>query len=364
MILFRHNLPPTEPYDVTYQKAASDITYADLCRQATYLLRRSDVLQDQHGRPSEPFRLYAPNPSLSSVAELDQWTTSTLLAGLCEGSGRTIPDVVVMLSFESHSRTPSVASPSVSTSTPPEVTPAASSNQIENNGLFITVDGNLSSLKGPFLDHLAEHLKVEVERRKDEDWGDWLTVLYKCTKNPESTLPEDSDKAFCLQKRTLEWAWLKMLRKRTTARVVEHSIFDGECAFRPNLLRKEILRPEQCAQLSAEFKTALLEAPLPDLLILLCVDPKKSFDRIKGKGRKCEDDVTLEYLQELEDFFRGPYVESVRKHGGTVIPLTVDREDGEATPAMLLSELLEKLRQTDCPRVQELIDLFTPQLAP
>lgn len=250
---------------------------------------------------------------------------------------------------------------------------AALEARLRAKALFIVVDGNLSSRKGPFLRHLKEILGpdgVQVLLRLDDDWLHNLVALYKLTKDPESTGgPEGEENkalAWEMQRLMMTYDLRQMYMPRIEDMIVEQSIWPGEFVFRPthhdlnNILTRAQL--EECTE---RFNKAVQERGLPDLFIRLCVKPAQSLQRIQRKGSREEKDVTEDYLEALEKRFETDYKAAIEEKGGIVIELTVDKEDeSEATPEELLQELKDKLRLLQFPRADELRRLFKVLVEP
>lgn len=231
--------------------------------------------------------------------------------------------------------------------------------------LFIVVDGNLSSTKGPFLRHLRHVLGpdgVQVTLRSDDYWADKLIGLYKCTKDPGSTGGPEGEQwkamAWILQRLMMTNDMLEMYKLRSQHTIVEQSLWSGEFVFRPTHHALNILTGAQLEECTERFCKAVQDRGLPSLFLRLCVKPQKALQRIRKKNHPSEQDVELDYLEALERRF-ADYKAAIAARGGTVIELMVDKEDGStAEPSKLMQELRDQLRKMQCPRVGELRRLF------
>lgn len=78
----------------------------------------------------------------------------------------------------------------------------------------------------------------------------------------------------------------------------------------------------------------------PDLIVYLQITPEKSLERIKSRGRGCETNVTLEYLQKLHGVYEEVITE-ISEHT-TVLRLQWQEFKSVDHVATLINEVLEK----------------------
>lgn len=241
---------------------------------------------------------------------------------------------------------------------------------------LVVIDGNLSSCKTEFMHYVKSRLPdVFVTLREEYLHKDLLRGLYSYT-NPKGNTEvrrrfKPSEGVFIHQSHLMTWGEYQMTKKRDVPRIVEHSLFIGEFVFRPNLATKHrLLNYEQLEKLSARFHNSTGETGIPDLFIVMRVNPQKALERIEAQNEKernsnnqpFEEDVTLEYLQAIEELIETKYIEAIEKWGGHYIELDVDIKEGDtfrtATKEELLQQLREKLRVLRAPRAKELREMF------
>lgn len=336
--------------ETVYNKAPYQMAMTDLYEQSCKMI-------EEYRLPLERFSLFLQNGGRDEL--LDMRNISTFFAALGESNYQLTPSFIIELRFDSDFLPNSSSEEGESQVAVPKRQP------------FIVVDGNVSSMKAPFLRLLMQRLpaaKAKVTLREDAHQKDRLCELYRCAKNPNDKTPasqrfKDLECALAITNQMMENYEYSMCHSRHVARVFEHSGFLIEFVFRPVWEVLQILTARQCQELTKRFKDKVDEQGLPDLFILLRVKPEKALERsLKKQGspkHNYEEDVTLEYLEALDKNFDQKYLPAIKEYGGVVIELTVDREDDStAEPEDLLTELREKLLLLDCPSVEELRRVF------
>ncbi|KAL0105327.1 hypothetical protein PUN28_016763 [Cardiocondyla obscurior] len=159
----------------------------------------------------------------------------------------------------------------------------------------VCVEGNIGSGKTTFLSHFKKFDNVSVLEEPVELWRDvtginLLELMYR----------EPSRYAFLFQ----SYVQLTMLQLHTCKtpapyKIMERSVYSAMC-FIENLKRKNILRDVEVNVLENWYDWCLTNANIKtDLIVYLRTTPEIVYDRMKQRGRKEENAVSLEYLKQV-----------------------------------------------------------------
>jgi len=164
----------------------------------------------------------------------------------------------------------------------------------------VVVEGNIGCGKTTFLDHFSKHservevLTEPVERWRDVNGHNLLQLMYE---DPSRwALPFQS------------YVQLTMLENHLLAtskpvKLIERSIYSARYCFVENMYRTGKLQGSEFAVLDEWFKFATnkensLDLKV-DLIIYLKTTPEKALERINKRARSEENQIPLQYLQQL-----------------------------------------------------------------
>lgn len=193
-----------------HNKAPYQMALTDLYEQSCSLI-------EDYRLPLEHFSLFLWNGDRDEL--LDKRNISTFFAALGESNYQLSPSFIIELRFDSDLLSNSSSEEGESQAAVPKRRP------------FIVVDGNLSSMKAPFLRLLMQRLRAaEVTLREDGHQKDRLCELYRCAKNLNDKTPaaqrfKDLECALAITNQMMVNYEYSMCQSRHVARVFEHSGF-------------------------------------------------------------------------------------------------------------------------------------------
>ncbi|XP_011689017.1 PREDICTED: deoxynucleoside kinase isoform X3 [Wasmannia auropunctata] len=161
----------------------------------------------------------------------------------------------------------------------------------------VCVEGNIGSGKTTFLSHFKKYDNVTVLEEPVELWRDvsgtnLLELMYR----------EPTRYAFLFQ----SYVQLTMLQLHTCKtplpyKIMERSVYSAMC-FVENLKRTHVLRDVEVTVLDNWYDWCLQNATIEtDLIVYLRTTPELVYDRMRQRGRKEENAVSLEYLKQIHE---------------------------------------------------------------
>lgn len=179
---------------------------------------------------------------------------------------------------------------------------------------MIAIEGNIGAGKSTRCRWLQEKLggpdKVIV--LEEDILGHWILEAYY----------RDPDRyAYDLHKKTIKMNFRSMVLAEAAASAGKIVIMD-RCLFGVWVFINANfghMTPKQAAKISVKFKEALDDAPKPTRVIHLKTTPEQCLDNIKQRNRRGEEKITLEYLQQLDQYHYDVLVGNT--HGVPVLPL-------------------------------------------
>ncbi|XP_014485478.1 PREDICTED: deoxynucleoside kinase-like [Dinoponera quadriceps] len=159
----------------------------------------------------------------------------------------------------------------------------------------VCVEGNIGSGKTTFLSHFKKFENVTVLEEPVELWRDvsgtnLLELMYK----------DPTRYAYLFQ----SYVQLTMLQLHTCMtpspfKIMERSVYSAMC-FVENLKRKKLLSNTEVHILEEWYDWCVKSANIEtDLIVYLRTTPEIVYERMKKRGRKEENMVSLEYLKQI-----------------------------------------------------------------
>lgn len=155
---------------------------------------------------------------------------------------------------------------------------------------LITIDGNIGCGKTSVLNYLHKFYKYPVDLEPVEEWQPYLDKMYQ---NKENT--------FNFQIRIwLDRCWIQNKNDNNTIIVERSPLFIKKVFIELALKQNLITEDEFNILINLHNKTNTLWDN--NIYIYLRSDPESCISRIKKRNRKSEDNITLDYLQKIDEF--------------------------------------------------------------
>lgn len=187
----------------------------------------------------------------------------------------------------------------------------------------VCIEGNIGSGKTTFLSHFKKFDNVAVLEEPVELWRD-----VSGTNLLELMYSEPSRYAFLFQ----SYVQLTMLQLHTCKtpspyKIMERSVYSAMC-FVENLKRRNVLRDVEVDILENWYNWSLKNANIEtDLIVYLRTTPEIVYERMRQRGRKEENAISLEYLKEIHQIHDDwLYHQSLKPVPSPVITINGDRE--------------------------------------
>jgi deoxyadenosine/deoxycytidine kinase len=201
--------------------------------------------------------------------------------------------------------------------------------------MHIAIIGNIGAGKTTLTQMLGEYFKWEVMYEAVEG-NPYLADFY-----------EDMERwAFNLQIYFLNsrFAQVQKIRSATYSTVIQdRTIYEDAFIFARNLYDSGVLAERDYQTYLLLFETIVKTVSQPDLLIYLKADIPKLVAQIKKRGRKFESDISIDYLQNLNDY----YEDFAKNYDhGKIIEIDVNQMDFASNPddfQFIVSKLSKEL---------------------
>ncbi|MCE7060178.1 deoxynucleoside kinase [Dyadobacter sp. CY343] len=187
--------------------------------------------------------------------------------------------------------------------------------------MHIAIIGNIGAGKTTLTQMLGEYYKWDVMYEAVEG-NPYLADFY-----------QDMDRwAFNLQIFFLNsrFAQVQQIRATTYATIIQdRTIYEDAYIFARNLYESGVMTERDYQTYQLLFKSIINTVSQPDLLIYLKAGIPKLVSQIKKRGRKFEEDISTEYLSNLNHYY-----EDFAKHydHGKIIEIDVNQMDFAANP--------------------------------
>lgn len=182
--------------------------------------------------------------------------------------------------------------------------------------MHIAIIGNIGAGKTTLTQMLGEYFKWEVMYEAVEG-NPYLADFY-----------QDMERwAFNLQIYFLNsrFAQVQKIRSATYSTIIQdRTIYEDAFIFARNLHDSGVLTERDYQTYLLLFETIIKTVSQPDLLIYLKADIPKLVAQIRKRGREFESDISVEYLQNLNNYY-----EDFAKHydHGKIIEIDVNQMD-------------------------------------
>ncbi|XP_050466366.1 deoxynucleoside kinase-like isoform X1 [Cataglyphis hispanica] len=200
---------------------------------------------------------------------------------------------------------------------------SGSVNKLYKRPFTVCVEGNIGSGKTTFLSHFKKFDNVIVFEEPVELWRDvsgtnLLELMYR----------DPSRYAFLFQ----SYVQLTMLQLHTCKipspyKIMERSVYSTMC-FIENLKRRNVLHKSEVTVLEDWYDWCLKNANIEtDLIVYLRTTPEIVYNRMKQRGRKEENAVSLEYLNQVHQIHDDwLYHQTLKPVPAPIIIINGDRE--------------------------------------
>jgi deoxyadenosine/deoxycytidine kinase len=164
----------------------------------------------------------------------------------------------------------------------------------KKNSRHIAVAGNIGAGKTTLTGMLAKHFKW-TPHYEDVDHNPYLVDFY-----------EDMQRwSFNLQIYFLNNRLKKMaeIREGSDNVIQDRTIYEDAHIFAPNLYEMGLMTKRDFENYNSFFQTLKKLVDPPDLLIYLKASVPKLVDQIQKRGRDYEENIRLDYLKRLNEFY-------------------------------------------------------------
>jgi|UniRef100_A0A6C0JPD1 deoxyadenosine/deoxycytidine kinase len=188
---------------------------------------------------------------------------------------------------------------------------------------LITIDGNIGCGKTSVLNYLHKFYKYPVDLEPVEEWQPYLDKMYQ---NKENT--------FNFQIRIwLDRCWIQNKNDNNTIIVERSPLFIKKVFIELALKQNLITEDEFNILINLHNKTNALWDN--NIYIYLRSNPDSCINRIKKRNRKSEDNISLDYLQKIDEFS-----ENIIKTINNIIIIDVEGK----TVQKIASEINEQIK--------------------
>jgi deoxyadenosine/deoxycytidine kinase len=155
--------------------------------------------------------------------------------------------------------------------------------------MYISIAGLIGVGKTTLATRLSEFYKCRVY---EEGLSKYLNDFYKDQKQYSFQLQIDLLNRRYVQQQEIVWSGKDAIQDRT---IYEDQIFCGL------LKHAELMTKRDYDTYMVLFHTIEKTIARPDLIVYLRAEPKQCYERLKARGRECEKEVPLAYLEMLND---------------------------------------------------------------
>jgi deoxyadenosine/deoxycytidine kinase len=186
-------------------------------------------------------------------------------------------------------------------------------------GLFVIVEGNIASGKTELSRWIAEKYNLKLFPEPVEE-NPYLNRYYEDTKRWALTMQLWLLAVrFKMHREGVDTAWRSVTGHNNTNGVVFDRSIWGDTVFEMVNYKNANIDVEGHAHYRMHRDVMLEHAMVPHYTIYLDVKPEVCLERIvKVRGRSCEKDIPLKYLQQLNDE-HGELINELEKAGSKVI---------------------------------------------
>ncbi|EFN80204.1 deoxynucleoside kinase isoform X2 [Harpegnathos saltator] len=198
-----------------------------------------------------------------------------------------------------------------------------STDKLYKRPFTVCIEGNIGSGKTTFLSYFKKFDNVTVLEEPVELWRDvsgtnLLELMYK----------DPTRYAYLFQ----SYVQLTMLQLHTCMtpspfKIMERSVYSAMC-FVENLKRNNLLSNTEVSILEEWYNWSMKSAKIEtDLIVYLKTTPEIVYERMKKRGRKEENTVSLEYLKQIHQLHdEWLYHQTLKPVPAPIITINGDRE--------------------------------------
>jgi deoxyadenosine/deoxycytidine kinase len=179
----------------------------------------------------------------------------------------------------------------------------------------IAVAGNIGAGKTTLTTMLAKHYKWQPHF-EDVDHNPYLVDFYEDMHRWSFNL-----QVYFLNSRIRQ---LIDIRKGKDTVIQDRTIYEDAHIFAPNLYEMGLMTARDFENYASFFNTLKNLINPPDLLIYLKASIPKLVDNIQKRGREYEENIRLDYLKRLNEFYN-KWIE--KYHDGPLLVVEVDNID-------------------------------------
>jgi deoxyadenosine/deoxycytidine kinase len=127
--------------------------------------------------------------------------------------------------------------------------------------------------------------------------------------------------------------------------VIDRSIFEDNEIFAKNQLDSGMMTQEEYGKYLEVYLSNIDQIIKPDFVVILTQDVKVLHQRVRNRGREMEKDMSIEYLQNLQNRYDHALVPFLEKRGINYLKTTPDLTlDPAASNKKVLCAILDHLQ--------------------
>ena len=193
---------------------------------------------------------------------------------------------------------------------------------------IVTVDGNIGSGKSTVLNYIHRNHKIPIDLEPIENWKSYLENFYN-----------NKNSIFNLQLRVwLDRAWIQEKEEKVLL-LMERSPFLIKKTFNVAAHMNDNLNDNEF-QILNELYNKTDSIWNSNYYIYLRSNPNKCIERVKSRGRKCEENITLEYLQQLHNLHEINYKYAI-ENNYIIYMIDIEEKDTSEISELIL-EFIKK----------------------
>ena len=208
-------------------------------------------------------------------------------------------------------------------------TPKQLSTRIPNP--FITLAGIIGAGKTTLATNLAKATNLPLYHENVVENQRLLDLFYEDRKKNGFHLQIELIVQRYIQQQLITWF--------ENGGIQDRSIYE-DMVFISMLVKEGSMTPLQRDTYMNLFNILSRFMRQPDVIIYLSVGPQIAFERIKKRGRECEKDITLEYLENLKEEYDA-FIENIQNH----IPVVIINWNEFKSNDFIIEKLNEKLEK-------------------
>lgn len=188
---------------------------------------------------------------------------------------------------------------------------------------IITIDGNIGSGKSTILNYLHKNHKIAIDLEPVEKWKIFLKNKY-----------DNNNNIFNLQLRIwLDRSWIQEKEDKVLILMERSPFFIKNTFILSAYLDNHITETEYNILMELYNKTDNIWDC--NKYIYLQSDPDKCIERIKIRGRECEKNITLDYINNIHELHEDNYKLAINQNKNILIVNIEDKEIDEISEIIM-----------------------------